>query len=56
MVKIILLCEKCLWQGTPEEVEFYLVDTCTSTEKVEMCPKCGSLDIIMVKDTPSTDK
>ena len=45
-----ILCERCKWIGNIKDVDWYMVETCTGPEKVEMCPKCSSLDIVVQSD------
>lgn len=39
-------CKKCGWQGGESELEYDLVETCMGNDKVEMCPECGSLEVV----------
>ena len=38
-------CEQCQWQGNSDEVNWDTVETCMGTDKTEVCPKCGSLEV-----------
>lgn len=38
-------CKACQWQGKESELEFDETETCFGTEKIEMCPSCGSYEI-----------
>ena len=43
-------CKKCNWEGSSEELEYDSVDTCFGDDKIEMCPKCGSYEVVLVKE------
>lgn len=49
MESIILKCKKCSWQGSPEEVDWEEVETCSGDDKVEVCPSCGSMELYPLK-------
>ena len=42
-------CKTCGWQGDVKELDFDVVETCMGSDEIEMCPKCGSLDVAKVK-------
>ena len=44
-------CKKCDWKGTEKELESELVDTCMGDEPIYICPKCGSYEVVMTKNT-----
>ena len=46
----IYKCKNCNWKGSSEELEYDNVDTCFGDDKIEMCPKCGSYEIVIVKE------
>lgn len=39
-------CLDCNWEGS--NIEFDEVETCMGTDKTEMCPECGSINVIQV--------
>jgi rubrerythrin len=41
-------CKSCGWRGTEGELEYDETETCSGTEKIEVCPKCGSMDVRIV--------
>jgi len=43
------LCKKCGWQGSAAELEYDETETCFGTDKIEMCPQCGSYEVILVR-------
>ncbi len=45
MEPTILKCKKCNWQGPPDEVDWDIVETCMGNDKIEICPKCGSMEL-----------
>ncbi|MEI7523508.1 MAG: hypothetical protein WCJ95_04215 [Mariniphaga sp.] len=45
MNKIILQCKQCSWQGSPDQVAWESVETCMGSDKTEVCPVCGSLEV-----------
>ena len=42
----IYRCLDCKWQGT--DVDYDTVETCMGDDKTEMCPICGSLNVIRI--------
>jgi len=40
------VCKKCGWKGFEEELEYDDVETCSGNDKIEMCPECGSYEVI----------
>ncbi len=38
-------CNTCNWSGSEEELDFDATETCFGDDKIEVCPKCGSMDI-----------
>jgi NAD-dependent SIR2 family protein deacetylase len=44
-----LQCKQCNWQGSPEEVDWDDVETCSGSDKVEVCPSCGSMEVYPVR-------
>jgi hypothetical protein len=45
MEPAILSCKKCNWQGLQDEVDWDVVETCMGTDKIEICPICGNMEI-----------
>ena len=43
-------CKKCGWVGEESELEYDSADTCFGDDKTEMCPKCGSVEVILKKE------
>lgn len=44
-IKSNYMCNKCNWKGAGEELDFDSTDTCFGEDKIEVCPKCGSMEI-----------
>lgn len=42
-------CKKCSWQGPEEKLDYDDVDTCGGNDKIEMCPECGSYEVVVSK-------
>lgn len=42
---IQLICTECQWQGSKQEVEWEIVETCMGNDKIEICPICGGFNI-----------
>ncbi len=40
-------CKSCGWTGTEEELEYDDVESCMGNDKIEMCPQCGSLNVVI---------
>ena len=49
MEPTILKCKQCNWQGSPEEVDREVVESCSGTDKTEVCPSCGSMEVYPVR-------
>jgi NAD-dependent SIR2 family protein deacetylase len=43
-------CKNCFWQGTEDELSKELVESCMGNDEIEVCPNCGSMDIIVMHD------
>ena len=43
-----LKCNQCHWEGSFDEVDREIVGTCMRTDKTEVCPRCGSLEVFSV--------
>ena len=39
-------CKQCVWEGSSEELEYDKVETCMGDDDIEMCPKCGSYEVV----------
>ena len=46
----IYICNECEWQGTEKELEYEPVESCMGNLDIEVCPKCGSMDIKEIAD------
>lgn len=40
-------CQKCGWTGKESELDFDDVETCFGDDQMEICPKCGSIEVII---------
>ncbi len=49
MTDINLKCRNCNWTGTSKEVLWDSVETCMGSDKIEICPKCGSMEVYILK-------
>jgi len=49
METTILKCKQCNWQGSSEEVEWEVVESCSGSDKTEVCPSCGSMEVYPVR-------
>lgn len=49
MKSSLLICKQCAWKGLHDEVDWETVETCMGTDKIEVCPKCGSMKLDSVK-------
>jgi NAD-dependent SIR2 family protein deacetylase len=45
MDKKLLKCSNCNWIGAKEEVQWDTVETCMGNDLIEVCPKCGSMEV-----------
>ena len=43
-------CKNCNWSGQHNELEFDSVETCFGNDQIEMCPSCGSYEIIIIEE------
>jgi uncharacterized protein (TIGR00369 family) len=41
----IYTCKSCNWRGTENELDYDETETCAGPDKIEVCPKCGSMDV-----------
>jgi len=44
------ICKNCNWQGKESELDWDETETCAGPDKIEICPKCGSMDVRIVFD------
>jgi len=49
MEQEIFKCRKCGWQGIADEIDWEDVETCSGSDKTEVCPKCGSMEVYPVR-------
>lgn len=42
------LCKACNWKGTRDELENEKVESCMGDDNIELCPKCGSMNVYQV--------
>lgn len=45
MESIRLKCKQCNWYGNSDEVDWEIVETCSGTDEIEVCPSCGSVEV-----------
>jgi len=45
MELLLLICKQCAWKGGLDEVDWDTVETCMGTDKIEVCPKCGGMEV-----------
>jgi len=38
-------CSECKWKGLEVELEYDETETCFGTDKIDMCPVCGSYEV-----------
>jgi predicted RNA-binding Zn-ribbon protein involved in translation (DUF1610 family) len=43
-------CGDCSWQGKEDELKYDVSETCFGSDKIEICPKCGSYYIKLIFD------
>jgi hypothetical protein len=41
------LCKNCNWQGNETELEYETVEGCFGDDKIEVCPTCGSMNVLL---------
>ena len=42
----IYLCTQCQWTGCKDELELESIETCFGVDSYEVCPICGSFEIV----------
>lgn len=45
MEPAIFKCMKCGWQGAADQLDWEITETCMGTDKIEVCPTCGSPEL-----------
>ncbi len=45
----LMICKQCAWIGRHDEVDWDTVETCMGTDKIEVCPMCGSMELDTVR-------
>ena len=48
MESTILKCKQCNWQGSTEEADWEVVESCSGTDNTEVCLSCRSLEVYSV--------
>jgi hypothetical protein len=46
----IYKCHSCNWIGLSNDVDWDTTETCMGSDKIEMCPICGSLHVVFEKE------
>jgi len=46
-----LQCKQCKWQGNSDELNWDTVETCMGEDKIEICPECGSMEVLPIRTT-----
>jgi len=41
-------CKNCGWAGPESSLEYENIDGCGGSDKLEICPKCGSEKVFVV--------
>lgn len=41
-------CKECDWEGYGNELDYEAAEGCVGSDKVEICPECGSKRVFMV--------
>lgn len=42
-------CNECNWIGPEEELDYDEVESCFGNDKLEICPVCGSMNVVQQK-------
>ncbi|MFA9389098.1 MAG: hypothetical protein ACERKD_04795 [Prolixibacteraceae bacterium] len=45
----VFICHDCQWEGKEEELEFEKVESCMGDDETEICPVCGSMNVVQQK-------
>jgi len=40
-------CKDCKWRGFENQLDYEPVEGCVGSDKLEICPKCGSQKVYM---------
>jgi len=43
-------CNHCKWEGSSDDVIWDTVETCMGTDKIEVCPCCGSMEVFSLHE------
>lgn len=43
-------CKDCHWKGAEEELDYDEVESCFGNDKLEICPVCGSMNVVQQKN------
>ncbi|HKM93773.1 MAG TPA: hypothetical protein VJY41_08990 [Prolixibacteraceae bacterium] len=46
-------CKECGWQGIAEQLEYEKVESCMGNDLIEVCPKCGSMNVWHTVELPN---
>lgn len=41
-------CKDCGWEGLESELETDSVESCFGDDEIEVCPKCGSMNLVRI--------
>lgn len=41
-------CNNCQWKGVRTDLASDTVDTCFGDDEIEICPQCGSMDVVQI--------
>lgn len=45
-------CKECGWRGIAEQLEYEKVESCMGNDLIEVCPKCGSMNVWHTVELP----
>ena len=43
-------CRNCEWEGLESELDFEKVESCSGPDQIDICPRCGSINLLIVKE------
>ena len=46
----IMRCKNCDWSGSHDQLDSDKIDTCLGNDTIEMCPSCGSYEIVEIRE------
>jgi Zn finger protein HypA/HybF involved in hydrogenase expression len=49
MEKLKYACKDCEWVGFEQSLDYEVIDGCFGEDKLEICPKCGSQNVFIIK-------